>query len=286
MHCALSVYCCPPIPPRPCLLLMAMLAVLHSHLLPQHSSSKGPPATPASSSARRDEFVLANGLAMPAIGLGCAYVDGSDVSRRSQHEISTEMVEHAIASGYRAFDTAQRYGTEAPLGEALARHFRKGTLRRDEVFITTKTSNPRPGSGGMPAGGGWGPDGKGYMLCNDIDARAGIVAELEACLRTLQLDHVDLCLIHYPSLPASDGPALDQQASRRKRRECWAGLQDLYDAGKCRAIGVSNFGVNHLEDLFNCAPFPMHPSAFLGIQITSTSTHAWVRMEKMGSQKR
>ena len=142
--------------------------------------------------------VMANTVIMPSIGLGCAYVASED---RSQNDITTEIVEAALMEGYRLFDTAQRYGTEKPLGEVLRRHFAAGTLRREDVFITTKTSNPRPGSGGMPAGGGWVPDGKGYMLVDGTDAQAGIKAELEGCLETLQVDYLDLVLIHCARSP-------------------------------------------------------------------------------------
>ena len=109
-------------------------------------------ATAAEEDSHLGRNVMANTVIMPSIGLGCAYVASED---RSQDDITTEIVEAALVEGYRLFDTAQRYGTEKPLGEVLRRHFAKGTLRREDVFITTKTSNPRPGSGGMPAGGGF-----------------------------------------------------------------------------------------------------------------------------------
>jgi len=83
-----------------------------------------------------------------------------------------------------------------------------------------------------------------------------------------------------PSLPESDGPTLTAEQAKRKRRECWAGLQEMYWAGKCRAIGVSNFGIvrrslsvwlwpgvaltdvhvqNHLEDLFSWEGLTVQP---------------------------
>jgi diketogulonate reductase-like aldo/keto reductase len=205
----------------------------------------------AAADAHMGSNVMANTVIMPSIGLGCAYV--ADDDGRSQWDIATEMVEAALQAGFRHFDTAQRYGTEAPLGAVLRSHFKAGTLRREDVFVTTKTSNPRPGSGGMPAGGGWVPEGRGYMVDEASDAYAGLTAELEGCLETLQFDYVDLVLMHYPSLPSADGPGLSRESRKRKRRECWAALQDLYWSGKCRAIGVSNFGQNHLEELFSCA---------------------------------
>ena len=83
-----------------------------------------------------------------------------------------------------------------------------------------------------------------------------------------------------PSLPESDGPTLTAEQAKRKRRECWAGLQEMYWAGKGRAIGVSNFGIvccalptllwlgltltdvhvqNHLEDLFSWEGLTVQP---------------------------
>ena len=194
-----------------------LLGKIHQHL--QHAQLS------AAEDRHQGSNVLANTVVMPSIGLGCAYVDKDG---RTQHDITTEIVQAAITAGFRHFDTAQRYGTERPMGEVLKRHFDAGTLRRTEVFITTKTSNPRPGSGGMPAGGGWVPEGRGYMLDDSVDARAGLTAELMGCLDTLQVAYVDLALIHYPSLPVSDNPQLSQASARRKRRECWAAMQDLY----------------------------------------------------------
>ena len=234
-----------------------MLGAIRDHLSGGVSSSVA--VAGAGPDRHTGKYVMANTVIMPSVGLGGAFVDGSDGSSRSQAEITTDVVEQAIACGYRLFDTAQRYGTEGPLGATLKRHFDAGSLSRHEVFITTKTSNPRPGSGGMPAGGGWVPDGNGYMLDDAVDARAGIIAELEGCLRTLQVEYVDLCLIHYPSLPASDSPSLTKEQCQRKRRECWAGLQDLYNQGKCRAIGTSNFGINHLQELFSWDGLTVQP---------------------------
>ena len=237
------------------------LGALGSQLHVLHGNAPAARSVGVEQDSHTGTNVMANTVIMPSIGLGCAYTKDQG---RSQWDIATEMIEAAVLAGVRHFDTAQRYGTEAPLGEVLARHFQNGTLRREDVFVTTKTSNPRPASGGMPAGGGWVPDGNGYMVNEDADAYAGLTAELDGCLETLQLDYVDLVLMHYPSLPASDGPGLSAETCRRKRRECWAALQDAYWSGKCRAIGVSNFGIDHLEELFSCAFALYHLASFNG----------------------
>ena len=168
------------------------LAALSAHLLPGAPLAAPAPASAAVQDSHMRTNVFANTVIMPSIGLGCAFV-GSEDGRRSQWDVATEMVEAAVSAGYLHFDTAQRYGTEAPIGAVLKSHFQAGTLRREEVFITTKTSNPRPGSGGMPAGGGWVPDGRGYMVDEAADAYAGLTAELEGCLETLQVRAVACC---------------------------------------------------------------------------------------------
>lgn len=120
----------------------------------------------------------------------------------------------AIEAGYRAFDTASFYGTESYLGSAL----RKSGLAREEVFITSKL---------------WKTE-MGYE-----NAMAAARRSLEA----LQTDYLDLYLIHWP-LPDpdyADWKALDL--------ETWQALEELYDQGVVKAIGVSNFHPHHIENL-------------------------------------
>jgi diketogulonate reductase-like aldo/keto reductase len=115
----------------------------------------------------------------------------------------------ALEAGYRLIDTAAMYGNEADVGAAV----RASRVPREEIFITTKL---------------WHTE-HGY----DAAKRAG-----RRSLETLGLDHIDLYLIHWPR---ANSPA--------DRLGSWKALEELRDDGLCRAIGVSNYAIRHLEEL-------------------------------------
>jgi len=116
----------------------------------------------------------------------------------------------ALELGYRHIDTAQMYQNEAGVGEAIA----NSDLSRDEVFVTTKLNN-------------------GYHLPDD--ARRAF----DTSLKRLGVDYVDLFLIHWPLPTLYDGDFVST----------WRTLEEFYREGRARSIGVSNFGVNHLNRL-------------------------------------
>ena len=145
---------------------------------------------------------LANGVAMPRVGLGVYLVPSGRATR--------EAVLSALRVGYRHVDTAQLYGNEADVGQALA----ESKLAHGEVFVTTKLWNADHG----------------------FD-RA--LAAFDASRRALGVESVDLFLLHWP-VP-------------RLRLESWRALEQLYDEGRVRAIGVSNFMIRHLEELLERA---------------------------------
>ncbi|KAJ7521778.1 hypothetical protein O6H91_19G067300 [Diphasiastrum complanatum] len=109
-------------------------------------------------------FPLSTGKSIPAIGLGLGGINRSQV---------VEAVLQAIKVGYRHFDTAIIYGTEAALGEALAEAFRSGLVRREEVFITSK-------------------------LWSSEHEPEDVLSSVKNSLSLLQLDYIDLYLIHWP----------------------------------------------------------------------------------------
>lgn len=150
--------------------------------------------------------LLNNGVRMPWLGLG--------VWRAAEGGEVAGAVAAAVAMGYRSIDTAANYGNEFGVGLGLRR---SGALRED-VFVATKVWN----------------------------ADHGYDSTLRACgesLHKLQLDYVDLYLIHWPV--------------RGKYKETWRALETLYRDGKARAIGVSNFQIHHLEDLLEtCSIVP------------------------------
>ena len=142
------------------------------------------------------EVTLNDGVEIPQLGFGVFQIPAPQTA---------EIVAHAFETGYRHIDTASAYENEAEVGQA----FRASGLDRDEVFITTKCFN----------------DSHGY----DEARRA-----LKASLRRLDLDHVDLYLIHWP-VPAHD-----------RYVETWRAFIDLREQGLIRSIGVSNFQPEHL----------------------------------------
>lgn len=140
---------------------------------------------------------LNNGVRMPQLGFGVFQVSDDD---------TTAAVSAALAAGYRSIDTAAIYGNEAGTGRALA----ESGIARQELFVTSKV---------------WVAD-LGY------DAT---LAAYESSLAKLNLDYLDLYLIHWPA-PATDGYL-----------ESWRALEKLLQDGRVRAIGVSNFLPEHLE---------------------------------------
>lgn len=161
------------------------------------------------------EFVLNNGLKIPSIGFGTWQTpDG---------ETAVLAVKTAIENGYRHIDAAAIYNNEISVGEGI----RKSRIDRKDLFITSKVWNSE----------------RGY--------RKTILA-FEKTLNDLQLEYLDLYLIHWP--------ANRKQFDNWKdiNRETWKALEDLYRDGKIKSIGVSNFLVSHLEDLLeNCEIQPM-----------------------------
>lgn len=146
----------------------------------------------------QDKVQLHNGVKMPYLGLGVYKVD-------SGHQ-TEETVQTALELGYRSIDTAAFYENEESVGKAV----RASGIKRNELFITTKV---------------WNSD-QGY----DETLRA-----FEKSMNNLQLDYLDLYLIHWPV--------------KGKYLETWQALEKLYKDGRVRAIGASNFKIHHLEDI-------------------------------------
>jgi len=146
---------------------------------------------------------LNNGVNMPMVGLG--------TFRSKEGDEAYTAVLEALKAGYRHIDTAMIYGNEESVGKAI----RDSGLKRQEVFVTTK-------------------------LWNDDQSYPKAKLALEASLKRMQLDYVDLYLIHWPK-------------TYQLVRETWKALEELYFAGKVKTIGVSNFNIHHLEDLLKVA---------------------------------
>jgi 2,5-diketo-D-gluconate reductase A len=145
------------------------------------------------------EIMLNNGQQIPQLGFGVFLI------KPPQTEAA---VTHALQAGYRHIDTAQMYGNEAEVGQAIG----KSGLSRAEVFVTTKLNN-----------GVHRPD----------DARHAF----DGSLKALGTDYVDLFLIHWPLPTRYDGDFVST----------WRTLEEFYADGRARSIGVSNFQPHHLR---------------------------------------
>ena len=169
-------------------------------------------------------IVLYDGILMPEIGFG--------TWKAPTGEVTVEAVKAAIECGYTHIDCAAIYGNEKEVGLGI----KESNVDRKNLFITSKLWN----------------DVRGYQ--ETIDA-------FNQTLSDLQLDYLDLYLIHWPR------PVKYHDNYIEKNIESWKAMEDLYKQGKIKAIGVSNFKVHHMEEIMrNCEIKPMvnqiefHPS--------------------------
>ena len=144
---------------------------------------------------------LNDGHSIPQLGFGVFQIDPDETARA---------VSEALEVGYRHIDTAQMYGNERGVGEAI----RASGLGRDDVYVTSKLTN---------------------SLHRPDDARRGF----DRTLDELGFDYVDLFLIHWPLPTLYDGDFVST----------WKTLEEFKADGRSRSIGVSNFQVEHLERL-------------------------------------
>ncbi len=141
-------------------------------------------------------------------------------------EKATQAVCDAVEIGYRHIDTAQAYGNEKEIGEGI----RKCGVKREELFITTK-------------------------LAAEVKDYEGAVASINGSLEALGLDYIDMMLIHSPQ-PWMEFEETDRFFEGNK--EAWRAMEEAYQSGKLRAIGVSNFQKADLENILSgCTVAPM-----------------------------
>lgn len=133
-------------------------------------------------------------------------------------EIGVNAVKSALNCGYRHIDTAQGYGNEAVVGRAV----QESDVPREEIFITSKLDNPN----------------HGY----DNTMRS-----FEQTLKNLRTDYLDLFLIHWPN------PLQYRDIWQKTNAETWKAFEELYEAGKIKAIGISNFREHHINELMKTA---------------------------------
>lgn len=126
-----------------------------------------------------------------------------------------DAVSNALKAGYRFIDTAKAYQNEQSVGEAIA----DSDVAREDIFVQTKL----PG------------ESKSYDRA---------MADFESSMKALNLDYVDSYIIHAPWPWRQIGTNHDDE-----NREVWRAMQDIYNSGRAKSVGVSNFAVHDLENL-------------------------------------
>ncbi|XP_044254923.1 1,5-anhydro-D-fructose reductase-like [Tribolium madens] len=168
---------------------------------------------------------LNNGYSIPLIGLGIhKLVHASEI-----HQV----VKLAIDAGYRHFDCAWIYGTEAAVAKAIHEKIKEGVIKREDVYITTK-------------------------LWNNYHQRKDVVEKLRESLQEMKFCYVDLYLIHWPlgfkvnanSLPLNEGPSAYSDVDYV---ETWQGMEDCVYQGYTRSIGLANFNSEQITRILKNA---------------------------------
>ena len=160
-------------------------------------------------SYNKGSIQLCNGIYIPSIGFGTSLITGEEC---------VEVIKKAIYVGYKHIDTASAYENEIEIGKAI----KESKINREDLFITSKV---------------W-KDSMGYE---------NTLKSFENSLKNLDLEYIDLFLIHWPN-----------NRNKKLTNDTWKALEKLYKDGKVKAIGVSNFLKHHLEDLLvDCEIIPM-----------------------------
>ena len=176
---------------------------------------------------RYTKIPLNNGSgAIPALGFGTLIPD----------PVATKVAtKAALEAGFRAIDTAERYRTETQVGDAMQDVFKDGKIQRKDVFVTTKlwNTNHRP---------------------------ERVKPAFEASLKKLQLDFLDLYLIHTPFAfqPGDDQDPRDAAGTVIYDKtvtllDTWRAMETLVDEGKCKAIGLSDVNLGQAKGIFDAA---------------------------------
>jgi len=163
---------------------------------------------------------------MPALGFGTLIPD--PVATRNA-------TKSALEAGFRAIDTAERYRTETEVGDAMMEVFREGRIRREDVFVITK-------------------------LWNTNHRTARVKPAFEASLKKLQLDYVDLYLIHTPFAfqPGTEQDPRDANGNVIYDQgvtllDTWRALEELVSEGRCKAIGLSDVNIGQAKGIVDAA---------------------------------
>jgi alcohol dehydrogenase (NADP+) len=180
-----------------------------------------------SSDLRLTRIPLSHGTGqMPPLGFGTLIPDAA---------VTITATRDALEAGFRHFDCAERYGNEREVGKALQAGLAAGGIARGDIFVTTKVwnTNHRP---------------------------ERVEPAFEASLERLGLSYLELYLIHTPFAfqPGDEQDPRDQDGNVVYDRgvtllDTWRAMENLVDGGKCRAIGLSDIGLDEVKTIYEAA---------------------------------
>lgn len=178
------------------------------------------------SELRYRKLLMNNGKAIPSLGFGTLIRDAGETITATKS---------ALEAGFRHFDCAERYGNEREVGKALQAGLAGGDIAREDIFVTTKlwNTNHRP---------------------------ERVAPAFQGSLERLGLTYLDLYLVHTPFAfqPGDDPDPRDQTGNVLydpgvTLLDTWRAMENLVDHGKCRAIGLSDIGLDELKPLYESA---------------------------------
>jgi alcohol dehydrogenase (NADP+) len=192
-----------------------------------HDDRGSPLIMIATSDFRNARMPLSHGAGhIPVLGFGTLISDAA---------ITIRTTRDALEAGFRHFDCAERYGNEREVGETLQAGLSVGGIARADIFVTTKlwNTNHRP---------------------------ERVERAFEASLERLGLDYLDLYLVHTPFAfqPGDDQDPRDRDGNvlydtSVTLSDTWKAMESLVDGGRCRAIGLSDIGLNGLSPIYESA---------------------------------
>lgn len=178
----------------------------------------------------QETYTLSNGIQIPRLGLGTWFIPDGQAA---------EAVRKAVETGYRLIDTAQAYENEAGVGEGV----RSCGIAREEIFVTSK-------------------------IAAEAKTYESAAKSIEETIAKMGFDYIDMMIIHSPQ-PWNEWRQ-DDNRYFAENREVWKALEDAYEAGKIKAIGVSNFLKDDLDNILSdCRVKPMVNQILLHISNTN-----------------
>jgi diketogulonate reductase-like aldo/keto reductase len=166
----------------------------------------------------QEKYTLSNGVKIPKLGLGTWFINNKNV---------VQAVKDAAHIGYRHFDTAQAYQNESGVGEGI----RNCGIKREDLFVTTK-------------------------LAAEIKTYNKALVAIDESLKTMGLDYIDMMIIHSPQ----PWTKYHEEGEHyfEGNLEAWRALEEAYKSGKLRAIGLSNFEKEDIDNILeSCSVKPM-----------------------------